>query len=1187
MGRSGSQSAPATKATGAKSEGRRFPFFGGGTKKEARPAARPRTSKAPRVQGEGLTLDNKLDILGVALVLGSLALFFSTLSSTKGALTEAINGNLGRAFGQGAIAVPIAMLAVGVWLIARHFGDEAPVVAPSRIAGIIIAFLGILVLLQYIETFSYTNVTSLADLQLRLEGSWLYGRGGGYIGGQLYYLLVSNITELGAFFALVAWLVIGIMLTFDLSLRDLALVTIGTWRSFSDARQRRSQRVTARRAELQAQQIAATSAASVAVTRPENEQLPAGAERPALPAAATAMPAEPPRAIPISMGGRQVATVKGNDYVPLEAVPAATSAGKAAAGENKPGVFGKLRGVLPLSTGSRSEATPAVPTTRNDSEKEAQQSGGGLRGRLFSRSSSTAVTPAAPGSTPAVPATASTAAPAPAKPGEVFGQPIGKPGATPPTGAPGTQSPAPAFTSAPSEPRRNPAEEAPSRLGDMLRQPAAQQRPATNQPAGPFPRSEQPAGSGSPLSDRLNVRPFGASSGQPSPSERPAAQAATPEQRNQRPAASQQPAAGQSASPAPAEPSPFSRPPVSAQPAPSLQEQKPAERPADPSSLAERQERLNAIRAGQLNRTPETTATPPVTRPPTSPQPYTPPSSDSRPAAAPQPRPEPVVRSTPPPAPPVMSRSAAHSGQRNRDWKLPDLSTLLNPGSEQEFDRESLLQRARVIEDTLGSFGAPGKVVEVNTGPVITQFAVEPDYLTTRSGKKNRVKVSAIAQLDKDMQLALGAKSIRVEAPVPGKGYVGIEVPNEEASLVSLRDVMEADEFKRIKSPLAISLGMSVDGTPVAADLSSMPHLLIAGTTGSGKSVCVNSIIASIITKNTPKDVKFIMVDPKRVELTGYNGIPHLVAPVVVDLERIVGVLKWVTREMDERYKRFSNAGARNIEDFNKHLPENEEWMPYIIVIIDELADLMMLAPDETERVITRIAALARATGIHLVIATQRPSVDVVTGLIKANFPARIAFAVAGGVDSRVILDQPGAERLLGRGDMLYMSGDSPAPVRLQGVFVSDTEISNITRFWKMQAGEDIQTRPISTLVLDNTLADESRQVAPTPMSSSTTRQQAFWDRDGDSDSRSSVTVTGSPAGTLGEDEDQDDELYGEAVELVQRLNKASVSLLQRRLRIGYTRAARLIDKMEEEGIVGPAESGSKPREVLTSGGGG
>jgi len=521
-----------------------------------------------------------------------------------------------------------------------------------------------------------------------------------------------------------------------------------------------------------------------------------------------------------------------------------------------------------------------------------------------------------------------------------------------------------------------------------------------------------------------------------------------------------------------------------------------------------------------------------------------------------------------------VSQGPTNQSRIHINWRLPEYRTLLASGSEQEFDREHLLKEANVIEETLGSFGAPGRVVEVNTGPVITQFGVEPDYLTSRSGKKSRVKVGAIAQLDKDLQLALGAKSIRIEAPVPGKGYVGIEVPNEEASLVSLRDVMEANSFRKIKSPLAIGLGQSVDGSPISADLASMPHLLIAGTTGSGKSVCVNSIITSILVRNTPDVVKFIMVDPKRVELTGYNGVPHLVAPVVVELERIVGVLKWVTREMDERYRKFSDAGARNIEDYNKHRPENVERMPYIVVIIDELADLMMLAPEETERTITRIAALARATGIHLVIATQRPSVDVVTGLIKANFPARIAFAVAGGVDSRVILDQPGAERLLGKGDMLYLSGDSPAPLRLQGVYVSDMEINNIVRYWKMQALEQPEQRTSNILGLgESTPAEPARDVSQNER----VKQQAFWDKiSAEAEAKKSASSNG------GDDAPAEDELYEEAVELVRRLNKASVSLLQRRLRIGYTRAARLIDVMEDHGIVGPSKDGSsKPRDVL------
>lgn len=512
------------------------------------------------------------------------------------------------------------------------------------------------------------------------------------------------------------------------------------------------------------------------------------------------------------------------------------------------------------------------------------------------------------------------------------------------------------------------------------------------------------------------------------------------------------------------------------------------------------------------------------------------------------------------------------------NWELPNWRALLTGGSTGEMDEEVLLQQAQIIEDTLASFGAPGRVVELNTGPVITQFGVEPDYLTSRTGKRSRVKVSAIAQLDKDLQLALGAKSIRVEAPVPGKGYVGIEVPNPDSAMVSLRDVMESRSFQHIDSPLAIALGMSVDGNPVSADLTQMPHLLIAGTTGSGKSKCINAIIISILANQSPDDVKFIMVDPKRVELTGYNGLPHLVAPVVVELEKTVGVLRWVTREMDERYKKFSKAGARNLIDYNHILDPGAASMPYIVVIIDELADLMMTAPEETERAISRIAALARATGIHLVIATQRPSVDVVTGLIKANFPARIAFAVAGSVDSRVILDQPGAERLLGKGDMLYLSGDAPAPLRMQGVFVSDDEINSISRFWKLQNLGIAEIEPISLPAEAGTASKhpgngresgEANIEAPS--------QASFWDSSAQRDMAGLAVedMTGNP-------DPQEDELYQTAVDMVRRLEKASISLLQRRLRIGYTRAARLVDMMEERGVVGPPKEGSsKPRDVL------
>lgn len=507
------------------------------------------------------------------------------------------------------------------------------------------------------------------------------------------------------------------------------------------------------------------------------------------------------------------------------------------------------------------------------------------------------------------------------------------------------------------------------------------------------------------------------------------------------------------------------------------------------------------------------------------------------------------------------------------DWQLPDFRELLISGSEGELDREPLMRQAQIIEDTLASFGAPGRIVEINSGPVITQYGVEPAYLTAKTGKQNRVKVGAIAKLDKDLQLALGAKSIRVEAPVPGKGYVGIEVPNPDSARVSLRDVMESKSYQQIESPLAIALGVSVDGTPISGDLTQMPHLLIAGTTGSGKSVCVNAIINSIIANNSPDAVKFIMIDPKRVELTGYNGVPHLVAPVVVELERTIGVLRWVTTEMDTRYKKFSQAGARNIVDYNSILDPDLAPMPYIVVIIDELADLMMMAPDDTERAITRIAALARATGIHLVIATQRPSVDVVTGLIKANCPARIAFAVAGSVDSRVILDQPGAERLLGKGDMLYLSGNSPAPLRMQGVHVSNEEINQIIRYWKLEGAGIKGIEPIPLPALPPTRRDSGSTTKSDEVDQGNA-QAAFWDM-GPAPGKAS---SGAAASAIPDE----DELYQTAVEMVRRLEKASISLLQRRLRIGYTRAARLMDMMEERGVVGPPKEGSsKPRDVL------
>lgn len=500
--------------------------------------------------------------------------------------------------------------------------------------------------------------------------------------------------------------------------------------------------------------------------------------------------------------------------------------------------------------------------------------------------------------------------------------------------------------------------------------------------------------------------------------------------------------------------------------------------------------------------------------------------------------------------PPALVQSTKDEGNRIVNWQLPSLQEILATGSIIQNSEEVDQHRARVIEDTLNSFGAPAHIVEINHGPVITQYGVEPDFIETRSGRM-RVRVGKIAALADDLALALSARSVRIQAPVPGKGYIGIEVPNDQPTLVHLRDVIESEAFQRLRSPLRFGLGQDVSGRAVAIDLAAMPHLLIAGTTGSGKSVCVNALITCLLLQNTPAQLRLIMVDPKRVELSSYNGIPHLMTPVVVELERVSGVLQWVTREMEGRYQKLANAGCRNIAEYNVKVSQRgENTLPYLVMIIDELADLMMLAPEETERSLTRLAQLARATGIHLVIATQRPSVDVVTGLIKANFPARIAFAVASGVDSRVILDQPGAERLLGRGDMLFQAPDAAAPIRLQGAFVSDGEILRLVEFWQAQ------NQPTGRV--------ESGEMAASLPSGVPLKQMPLWD-------------------DLMEEESRDP-LFPEAVDIARREGRASISMLQRRLRIGYTRAARLIETMEEKGIVGPPMPGTGTREVLDYG---
>lgn len=488
------------------------------------------------------------------------------------------------------------------------------------------------------------------------------------------------------------------------------------------------------------------------------------------------------------------------------------------------------------------------------------------------------------------------------------------------------------------------------------------------------------------------------------------------------------------------------------------------------------------------------------------------------------------------------------SEENEPEWQMPVPSELLDPVQAAPVDVESDEDRARVIEETLRSFNAPAKVVEIRRGPAITMFGVEPEYLQSRGGK-TKVRVSNIVRLGDDLAMALKASRIRMQAPVPGKGYVGVEVPNIKTAMVSMLEVVASPQFIRHPSPLKFALGKDVTGKPFTADLSSMPHLLVAGTTGSGKSVCVNSILTGFLLNLSPDQLRLILIDPKIVELSVYNGIPHLLADVIVDPEKVVGALQWMLREMDLRYRMFEAEGARNIDEYNYLKTKvGQKNLPYMVVVIDELADLMLMAPDETQQSLTRLAQLARATGIHLIIATQRPSTNVITGLIKANFPARIAFAVTSNVDSRVILDQPGAERLLGRGDMLFQAPDAAAPVRLQGTYVSDRELTSVTDFWRGQ----------------NTLqgAPERPDKATIP-------------------TRSHLPMTQTPLWKEMEKDPNADPIEEEALKIIRTEGRASVSMLQRKLRIGYTRSSRLIEKLEEAGIIGPPNSQTGTREVL------
>jgi S-DNA-T family DNA segregation ATPase FtsK/SpoIIIE len=490
-----------------------------------------------------------------------------------------------------------------------------------------------------------------------------------------------------------------------------------------------------------------------------------------------------------------------------------------------------------------------------------------------------------------------------------------------------------------------------------------------------------------------------------------------------------------------------------------------------------------------------------------------------------------------------MTAEAALAAMPKTRRRLPPLD-ILSPPAEDPYQGANARYQSQTIEETLRGFGIPAEVVEVNSGPTVTQFGLKlgtierklPDGTLTQQ----RVRVSKVVALNNDLALALAAAPIRIEAPVPGRPLVGIEVPNVDKSMVSLRGVIEAASFKKKKKPLQVALGKNVSGQAVSASLAEMPHLLIAGATGSGKSVCINAIISTLLITHGPEQLRFLMIDPKMVELTNYNGIPHLIAPVVTEFDQVVGALAWTTREMERRYKLFASVGARSIASYNQKVGAKGERLPFLVLVIDELADLMMMAPDEVERHVCRIAQMARATGIHLVIATQRPSVDVVTGLIKANFPTRIAFAVTSQIDSRVILDSPGAERLLGRGDMLYMAADSAKLLRLQGCFVSDPEMRNIVNYWRSSQGSPTRAEP--------------------PAEGQPEQAELPW-----------ADIMAAA--------DKDD-LLEEAVKLVVETGRASTSLLQRRLGIGYPRASRLMDQLEEEGVIGPSE-GSRPREVF------
>lgn len=475
------------------------------------------------------------------------------------------------------------------------------------------------------------------------------------------------------------------------------------------------------------------------------------------------------------------------------------------------------------------------------------------------------------------------------------------------------------------------------------------------------------------------------------------------------------------------------------------------------------------------------------------------------------------------PAPkPLIEPQPTFKFRKKIDIPLNLLNNKINKPTSGDIKNNQL-----IIAKTLENFGIPVEMGEISIGPTVTQYTLKP---------AEGIKLSRITSLYNNLSLALAAHPIRIEAPIPGKSLVGIEVPNQSIATVNLKEILESNQFKKRTSNLAFSLGKDVAGNAWIADITKMPHLLVAGATGSGKSVCLNTIIISLLYQNGPEKLKFIMVDPKRVELPIYNGIPHLLTPVITDVTKTVNALKWSILEMDRRLELLSKAGKKNIQSYNASAREE---LPYIIIVIDELADLMVSAAHEVEGAIVRLAQMARAVGIHLVLATQRPSVDIITGLIKANITSRIAFSVASLIDSRTILDTAGAEKLLGRGDMLYTSAELSCPKRIQGAFVSDAEIKRVINFLKVKSDEP----------------DYNEEILERPRTATTAFDFSPDDRD---------------------------ELFGEAQEVIIQAGKASASLLQRRLKIGYARAARILDLMEEQGIIGPAD-GAKPREILIS----